>query len=113
MSTSTKRTTKTTKPSRASGGVRAESNSTADIFEPKPRLMKVGGFFIAQIPTGDRDVKNDPVIAIVGVTGAVGAEFIATLDRRNVRVGRLKALASARSAGQTLTFRGQTIVIEE
>jgi aspartate-semialdehyde dehydrogenase len=58
-------------------------------------------------------VKNDPVVAIVGVTGAVGAEFIATMDRRGFRVGRLKALASARSAGKTIDFRGERIVIEE
>src|SRR6478736_8798075 len=58
-------------------------------------------------------VSNDPVVAIVGVTGAVGAEFIATMDRRNFRVGRLKALASARSAGKTVAFRGQKILIEE
>jgi aspartate-semialdehyde dehydrogenase len=58
-------------------------------------------------------VKNDPVVAIVGVTGAVGAEFIATMERRNFRVKRLKALASARSAGQTLHFRGKPIMIEE
>src|SRR5882724_126156 len=58
-------------------------------------------------------VSNDPVVAIVGVTGAVGAEFIATMDRRGFRVGKLKALASARSAGKTLDFRGETIVIEE
>jgi aspartate-semialdehyde dehydrogenase len=58
-------------------------------------------------------VKNDPVVAIVGVTGAVGAEFIATMDRRNFRVGRLKALASARSAGQALNFRGKTVTVEE
>ncbi len=58
-------------------------------------------------------VKNDPVVAIAGVTGAVGAEFIATMDRRGFRVGRLKALASARSAGKTIGFRGQTIVVEE
>jgi aspartate-semialdehyde dehydrogenase len=58
-------------------------------------------------------VKTDPVIAIAGVTGAVGAEFIATMDRRRFPVGKLKALASARSAGQTLGFRGQQIVIEE
>ncbi len=57
-------------------------------------------------------MKPDPVIAIVGVTGAVGAEFIATLDRRDFRVGRLKALASPRSAGKTLEFRGRTITIE-
>ena len=58
-------------------------------------------------------MKSNPTVAIVGVTGAVGAEFIATLDRRKFPVGKLKALASARSAGRTLGFRGQTIVIEE
>jgi aspartate-semialdehyde dehydrogenase len=58
-------------------------------------------------------VTHDPVVAIAGVTGAVGAEFIATMDRRGFRVGRLKALASARSAGKTVDFRGEKIVIEE
>jgi aspartate-semialdehyde dehydrogenase len=58
-------------------------------------------------------VKNDPVVAIAGVTGAVGAEFIATMDRRGFRVGQLRALASARSAGKTIDFRGQKVVIEE
>ena len=57
--------------------------------------------------------ENDPVVAIAGVTGAVGAEFIATMDKRGFRVGKLKALASARSAGKTIDFRGQKIVIEE
>src|SRR5882724_4791882 len=58
-------------------------------------------------------VKNDPVVAIAGVTGAVGAEFIATMDKRAFRVGKLKALASARSAGKTIDFRGQKVMIEE
>jgi aspartate-semialdehyde dehydrogenase len=58
-------------------------------------------------------VKNDPVVAIAGVTGAVGAEFIATMDRRGFPVRKLKALASARSAGKTVSFRGETVVIEE
>src|SRR5215470_1092128 len=61
----------------------------------------------------EREVKNDPVIAIAGVTGAVGAEFITTMDRRGFRVGRLKALASSRSAGKTVDFRGQTVTVEE
>ncbi len=61
----------------------------------------------------ESEVKNDPVIAIAGVTGAVGAEFIAVMERRGFRVGRLKALASARSAGKTIDFRGEKIVIEE
>jgi aspartate-semialdehyde dehydrogenase len=58
-------------------------------------------------------VSDDPVVAIAGVTGAVGAEFIATLDKRSFRVGRLKALASRRSAGRRLVFRGREIVVEE
>ena len=58
-------------------------------------------------------VKSNPVVAIVGVTGAVGAEFIATMDKRKFPVGKLKALAGARSAGTTLDFRGQKIVVEE
>ena len=55
----------------------------------------------------------EPVVAIAGVTGAVGAEFIATMDRRAFPVRKLKALASARSAGKTIDFRGERIVIEE
>jgi len=58
------------------------------------------------------NVKNDAVVAIVGVTGAVGGEFIATMERRKFPVARLKALASARSAGKTVEFRGQHITIE-
>jgi aspartate-semialdehyde dehydrogenase len=61
----------------------------------------------------ETQVTHDPVVAIAGVTGAVGAEFIATMDRRGFRVGKLKALASARSAGKTVDFRGERIVIEE
>jgi aspartate-semialdehyde dehydrogenase len=58
-------------------------------------------------------MQRDPVVAIAGVTGAVGAEFIATLNRRGFPVRKLKALASARSAGKTVEFRGETITIEE
>ena len=56
---------------------------------------------------------RDPVVAIAGVTGAVGREFIATLNKRAFPVKKLKALASGRSAGQTLGFRSETITIEE
>jgi aspartate-semialdehyde dehydrogenase len=58
-------------------------------------------------------VSYQPVVAIAGVTGAVGAEFIATMNRLNFPVRKLKALASARSAGKTVDFRGEKIVIEE
>lgn len=51
-------------------------------------------------------------IAIVGATGAVGAELIGCLERRGFPVGQLKLLASARSAGRTLVFKGQPVAVE-
>jgi aspartate-semialdehyde dehydrogenase len=74
--------------------------------------MKVRGFLFLPALM-ETNVNTDPVVAIAGVTGAVGAEFIATMNKRNFPVGRLKALASARSAGKTLAFRGETVVVEE
>jgi aspartate-semialdehyde dehydrogenase len=61
----------------------------------------------------EMNVHRDPVVAIAGVTGAVGAEFIATLNKRRFPVGKLRALASTRSAGKTVEFRGERIEIEE
>ena len=52
-------------------------------------------------------------VAVLGATGAVGQEMIKILQERNFPVGKLKPLASARSAGKTLKFRGENVVIEE
>jgi len=52
-------------------------------------------------------------VAIVGATGAVGIEMIKTLEKRNFPVGELTLLASARSVGKTLRFRGKEIAIKE
>ncbi len=52
-------------------------------------------------------------VAIVGATGAVGVEMIKTLEKRSFPVGKLTLLASAKSAGKTLPFRGEEIVIQE
>lgn len=54
-----------------------------------------------------------PIVAIVGATGAVGAELLTCLDTRDFPLGGLKLLASARSAGRTLPFEGREIIIEE
>jgi aspartate-semialdehyde dehydrogenase len=54
-----------------------------------------------------------PHVAIVGATGAVGIEMIRTLEKRNFPVGKLTLLASARSAGKTLPYRGQLIAVQE
>ena len=52
-------------------------------------------------------------VAVLGATGAVGQEMIKILQERNFPVGKLKPLASARSAGKTLRFRGEDVTIEE
>jgi aspartate-semialdehyde dehydrogenase len=52
-------------------------------------------------------------VAIVGATGAVGREFIGCIESRGIDVKSLKLLASARSVGKTVSFRGQDLAIEE
>ena len=52
-------------------------------------------------------------VAIVGATGAVGVEMMKTLEKRNFPVAKLKLLASARSVGKRLPFKGEEVAIEE
>jgi aspartate-semialdehyde dehydrogenase len=52
-------------------------------------------------------------LAIAGATGAVGVEMLQCLEQRNFPVGKLTLLASSRSAGKTMKFRGEDIVIKE
>ncbi len=51
-------------------------------------------------------------VAILGATGAVGQEMIKVLQERNFPVGKLIPLASARSAGKTLRFKGEDVTIQ-
>ena len=52
-------------------------------------------------------------VAILGATGAVGQEMMKILEERNFPVGKLVPLASARSAGKTMKFKGEDVVIQE
>jgi aspartate-semialdehyde dehydrogenase len=52
-------------------------------------------------------------VAVVGATGAVGQQMLKTLEERNFPIGQISLLASARSAGQEITFKGETVVIKE
>ena len=54
-----------------------------------------------------------PVVAIAGATGAVGIELLGCLERRNFPLSELRLFASARSAGKTLPFRGQSVPVQE
>jgi len=51
-------------------------------------------------------------IAVVGATGAAGSELLRVLERRNFPVATLRPIGSARSAGKSAQFRGESIPIE-
>ena len=52
-------------------------------------------------------------IAVLGATGAVGQEMLKVLEEYDIPVSKLLPLASARSAGDTVTFKGEQVTIEE
>lgn len=54
-----------------------------------------------------------PVVAVAGATGAVGREMLKCLEKLHFPASEVRALASARSAGQTLPFAGGQIIVRE
>lgn len=52
-------------------------------------------------------------VAVVGATGAVGQKMMEQLEKRNFPIQNIKFLASKRSAGSSIEFKGQTYTIEE
>jgi aspartate-semialdehyde dehydrogenase len=58
-------------------------------------------------------MNRQPHVAIVGASGAVGIEMLKTLERRQFPVGKLTLLASARSVGKRMTFRGNDVALAE
>jgi aspartate-semialdehyde dehydrogenase len=61
----------------------------------------------------DKPMPARPVVAVAGVTGAVGREMLLTLEQRNFPAERVIALASARSAGKKIAFAGGELMVEE
>jgi aspartate-semialdehyde dehydrogenase len=77
----------------ASSGAKIDTQSWPDIFQ---LLMN-----------------RHPHVAIAGATGAVGIEMIRTLEKRNFPLSKLTLLASARSAGKCLVFKGELVPVKE
>lgn len=81
---------------------------------------RVPGMQILPLTMKKRDAETDRHhsdrkprhLAIVGATGAVGIEMIKVLSRRNFPVASLRLLASHRSAGKKLPFRGDDVTVE-
>ena len=57
-------------------------------------------------------MNDNLMVAVAGATGAVGQEMIRVLEERDFPVADLKPLASERSVGKTVTFRGREIPVE-
>jgi aspartate-semialdehyde dehydrogenase len=64
-------------------------------------------------PYNSPAVKKEYHIAIAGATGAVGAELLRVLERRNFPIAKIRALASGKSAGKSVSFRNQPVAVEE
>ena len=58
-------------------------------------------------------MSRDMHVAVVGATGQVGSVMLRLLEERNFPIERLRLMASSRSAGSTLIFRGEEIVVED
>jgi len=56
---------------------------------------------------------NGYSVAVVGATGAVGREFLRIAEGRDFPIKALRLLASARSAGSRMSFRGEELPVEE
>ncbi len=52
-------------------------------------------------------------VAVAGATGAVGVEMLKVLERSSLNVDELHLLASSRSAGKTMTFKGEELTVKE
>ncbi|KAH7570867.1 hypothetical protein JRO89_XS05G0210100 [Xanthoceras sorbifolium] len=83
--------------------------------------------FLSKLPTTNKPTRTKPIVtrvrmsyqesgpslAVVGVTGAVGQEFLSVLSDRDFPYRSIKMLASKRSAGKELSFEDRTYTIEE
>ncbi len=58
-------------------------------------------------------MKNKPNLAVVGATGVVGTTMLKVLEERDFPFENLYIMASAKSAGKTVTFKGVDYVVEE
>ena len=58
-------------------------------------------------------MKTPPTVAVVGATGQVGGVMRRLLEERDFPVGQIRYIASARSAGTTLPWKGAEVVVED
>lgn len=67
---------------------------------------------VIDIDRRELSLKESYRVAILGATGAVGTELLELLEQRNFPIADLRLLASPRSAGKTMRYRGEEIPVE-
>src|ERR1700757_1915036 len=60
-----------------------------------------------------RSLSSTPIVAVVGATGAVGAEFLHCLEQRRFPLAELRLFSSPGSAGKTIDFRRKPLTVRE
>jgi hypothetical protein len=86
----------------------SRSQSVSLLSTGNRRRWRQGGIGVTRMGL----TESGPTVAIVGVTGAVGQEFLSVLTDRNFPYSNLKLLASKRSAGKHITFEVSTDRLE-
>ncbi len=61
----------------------------------------------------NKEMPANPVVAVAGATGVVGREMLKVLEQRDFPASKIKPLASARSAGKKVPFKGGELTVEE
>lgn len=61
----------------------------------------------------DKQFEGEYNIAICGATGNVGRKMLQVLEERNFPIKNIKFLASEKSTGETITFRGENFKVEK
>ena len=79
----------------------------------KCRPFRGALFFFGVVSEENKHMSKLWNIAVVGATGAVGAQMIECLEERDFPVGKIKYLASSRSASEILEFKGKAVLVEE
>ncbi|KAM4119795.1 hypothetical protein ACJW30_03G086500 [Castanea mollissima] len=85
------------------------SSNHLQLFKPNSKTKPI----IAPTSVRMSLQETAPSIAVVGVTGAVGQEFLSVLSDRDFPYRSIKMLASKRSAGKQYTFQGHDYTVEE
>src|SRR3954465_3157458 len=92
---------------------RPAEDSGPYLFVSERELFLIGSAVAGEVWFRPFVMNRNPHVAVVGATGAVGVEMIQTLEKRRFPLSKLTLLASARSVGKTLKYKGQEIAIQE